>query len=158
VIGLIQRVSHAEVRVGNTVVGKIGRGLLAFIGVERDDTPAEAERLARRIVGYRVFPDDQGRMNLGLTDVGGGILLVPQFTLAADTRKGSRASFGPAADPETGEKLFDCVVESARQSGLTVATGEFRAHMKVALENDGPVTFLLQASSENTKSRRRGVG
>jgi len=158
VIGLIQRVTRAEVRVGDSVVGQVGRGLLAFIAVERDDSRKEAERLARRMVGYRVFPDDEGRMNLSLPEVSGGILLVPQFTLAADTRKGSRASFGPAADPEEGEKLFESVVETVRQTGVPVATGHFGAHMKVALENDGPVTFLLQARPKPAPARRRGAG
>jgi D-tyrosyl-tRNA(Tyr) deacylase len=157
VIGLIQRVSRAKVLVGSRVVGRIDSGLLAFIGVERGDGEKEADRLAERMVSYRVFSDDQGRMNLALRDVGGGILLVPQFTLAANTRKGSRASFGPAADPGPGEKLFDRVVESVRQSGVPVATGEFGAHMKVALENDGPVTFLLVARPKTSGPRQRGT-
>lgn len=156
-IGLIQRVTRAEVRVRGEVIGRIGQGILAFVGVERDDTDREAGRLAARMLGYRVFPDDEGRMNLSLTDVGGGILLVPQFTLAADTDKGSRASFGPAAEPGKGEKLFDTVVESSRQSGLVVATGRFGAHMKVSLENDGPVTFLLRVRPMATATRRRGT-
>lgn len=158
VIGLIQRVSRAEVLVGSTIVGHIGSGLLAFVGVERGDTEREADRLAARMVGYRVFPDGEGRMNLALSDAGGAILLVPQFTLAADTRKGSRPSFGPAAEPGPGEKLFDRVVESVRHSGVPVATGEFGAHMKVALENDGPVTFLLVARPRSQGPRRRGTG
>ncbi len=157
-IGLVQRVSRAEVRVGERLVGQIGRGLLAFVGVERGDTGKEAERLALRMVGYRMFPDDEGKMNLSLRDVGGGILLVPQFTLAADTRKGTRASFGQAADPEAGEKLFERLVESTRESGLPVATGVFGAHMKVVLENDGPVTFLLEARCKAPGRRRREAG
>ncbi len=156
-IGLIQRVTHAGVRVDDRVVAEIGRGLLAFVGVERDDTGREAERLLRRMIGYRVFPDETGRMNLSLTDVGGSILLVPQFTLAADTRKGTRASFGSAADPEAGEALFRRLVESAREAGVACAAGEFGSHMKVTLVNDGPVTFLLQARPKPGPARRRGT-
>lgn len=157
-IGLIQRVSSAQVRVGDRVVGRIGPGLLAFVAVERNDTSREAERLAERMTTYRVFPDEDGRMNLSLVDAGGGILLVPQFTLAADTRKGTRASFGPAAEPAMGERLFGQVVDAARRTGLTVATGEFGAHMQVGLENDGPVTFLLRTSPAPLSPRRRGAG
>lgn len=156
VLGLIQRVSAASVAVDGCCVAAIGTGLLAFIGVERDDTEKEAERLLQRITGYRVFPDAEGKMNLSLSDVGGELLLVPQFTLAADTRKGTRASFGPAADPALGEKLFSHMVESAHRAGLHAPSGVFGAHMKVALENDGPVTFLLEARPAVLRRRRRG--
>ena len=156
VLGLIQRVSAARVEVDGSKVADIGPGLLAFIGVERDDTEYEAERLLARIAGYRVFPDHDGRMNLSLLDVGGELLLVPQFTLAADTRKGTRASFGPAADPALGEKLFRHMVKTAEREGLAASSGVFGAHMKVALENDGPVTFLLTARTGAPRLRKRG--
>jgi D-tyrosyl-tRNA(Tyr) deacylase len=156
VLGLIQRVSTASVAVDGRGVAAIKAGLLAFVGVERDDTEREAERLLQRIIRYRVFPDAEGRMNLSLSDVGGELLLVPQFTLAADTRKGTRASFGPAADPVLGEKLFSHMVETARRSGLQASSGVFGAHMKVTLENDGPVTFLLEARPAVPRQRRRG--
>lgn len=142
-IALIQRVTEARVVVGGEVVGAIGRGLLAFVAVEPGDTEARAERLLERVLGYRVFPDTQGRMNLGLTDVGGGLLLVPQFTLAADTRKGMRPSFSSAAAPQDGRPLFDHLVDQARAAHPEVATGRFGADMQVALVNDGPVTFWL---------------
>ncbi len=155
-LGLIQRVSMARVEVDNRIVADIGPGLLAFIGVERNDTEREAERLLARIAGYRVFADHEGKMNLSLLDVGGELLLVPQFTLAADTRKGTRASFGPAADPALGEKLFDHMVKTAGREDLRASSGVFGAHMKVALENDGPVTFLLEARSGLPRPRNRG--
>jgi D-tyrosyl-tRNA(Tyr) deacylase len=144
-IALIQRVTEARVVVGGEVVGAIGRGLLAFVAVEPGDTEARAERLLERVLGYRVFPDTQGRMNLGLSDVGGGLLLVPQFTLAADTRKGMRPSFSSAAAPQDGRPLFDHLVDQARAAHPEVATGRFGADMQVALVNDGPVTFWLAA-------------
>lgn len=144
-IALIQRVNHAEVTVGDRRVGHIGRGLLALIGVQADDSPASAERLLERLLAYRVFPDEEGRMNRSLGDTGGGLLLVPQFTLAADTRKGNRAGFSTAAPPAQAQRLFDVLVAAARTSHPEVATGEFGAHMRVALENDGPVTFWLEA-------------
>jgi len=147
VIGLLQRVAEARVTVAGETVGAIGRGILVLVGVERGDTEAQAERLAGRLVAYRVFPDEAGRMNRSVADVGGGVLLVPQFTLAADTRKGTRASFAPAADPETGRRLFDALVEAVRaRHGGPVATGRFGADMQVALVNDGPVTFWLRAA------------
>lgn len=127
------------------VVGEIGAGLLVLVGVERDDTEARAERLLQRMLGYRVFADEQGRMNLSLQQVEGGLLLVPQFTLAADTRKGARPSFSSAAPPELGRRLFEHLVDHAKLAHLQVATGVFGADMKVALVNDGPVTFWLQA-------------
>lgn len=144
-IALIQRVTHAEVSVGDRLAGRIGRGILALIGVQAGDTEACGSRLLERVLGYRVFPDDEGRMNRSLADIGGGLLLVPQFTLAADTRKGARAGFSTAAAPEVAQALFGQFVAAARRHHPLVATGEFGAHMRVALENDGPVTFWLEA-------------
>jgi len=144
VIGLLQRVARAEVRVDGETVGAIGRGLLVLVGVERGDGEPQAERLLERLLGYRVFPDEAGRMNRDLRQVGGGLLLVPQFTLAADTRKGTRPSFTPAADPATGERLFAYLLEQARRRHAPVAAGRFGAHMAVELVNDGPVTFWLR--------------
>ena len=145
---LIQRVLEANVRVGSDVVGEIGPGLLAFVAVEPGDDDATARRLVDRAVGYRVFGDDAGRMNLSLADTGGELLLVSQFTLAADTRKGLRPSFTAAAPPELGRRLFERVVEYARAAlPGKVATGRFGADMKVALVNDGPVTFWLRFSA-----------
>jgi D-tyrosyl-tRNA(Tyr) deacylase len=143
-IGLLQRVSSAEVQVDGGVVGQIGHGLLVLVGVERHDSETQAERLLERLLTYRVFPDAEGRMNLSLQDVRGGLLLVSQFTLAADTRKGTRPGFSPAADPAEGKRLFDFLVERARQRHPVVQTGVFGAHMQVTLTNDGPVTFWLQ--------------
>jgi D-tyrosyl-tRNA(Tyr) deacylase len=146
VIALIQRVSAACVTVEGAAVGAIGRGILAFIGVQRSDNEASADRLLERVMGYRVFPDTEGRMNLSVRDIKGELLLVPQFTLAADTRQGTRAGFSAAAAPAAGERLFDYAVARARESGLRVATGRFGAHMQVKLTNDGPVTFWLEVS------------
>jgi D-tyrosyl-tRNA(Tyr) deacylase len=143
-IGLLQRVSEASVKVDGALVGAIGPGLLALIGVEKGDAEAQAERLLERLLGYRVFSDDQGRMNRSLAEVGGGLLLVSQFTLVADTNKGTRPSFSSAAPPDEGRRLFDYLVEKARAVHTKVATGEYGAHMEVALVNDGPVTFWLQ--------------
>ena len=143
-IALIQRVTRAEVTVDGTQVGAIGRGILALIGVRKGDTEAAADRLLERLIGYRIFPDAEGRMNLGLKEVDGGLLLVPQFTLAADTRSGMRAGFSTAAAPEEGRKLFDHLVVQARTALPAVATGTFGAHMQVSLVNDGPVTFWLE--------------
>lgn len=147
-IALIQRVSTASVTVAGEIVGRIGPGLLALAAVERGDGARQAERLAERIVGYRVFEDADGRMNLSLSDTGGGLLLVSQFTLAADTRKGARPSFTPAADPVAGQALFEALVDAARRLHPTVATGRFGARMQVALVNDGPVTFWLRATPQ----------
>ena len=144
-IALIQRVSETRVLVGGTPVGAIGAGILALLGVEKGDGEAQARRLLERILGYRIFPDTEEKMNLSLADVRGGLLLVPQFTLAADTQKGTRPSFSSAAPPHEGEKLFGHFVELARASHPTVETGRFGADMKVHLVNDGPVTFWLQA-------------
>jgi len=133
------------VDVASARVGAIGKGLLIFVGVERDDRDSNAERLSERILGYRVFSDGAGKMNLSVRDTGGGLLLVPQFTLAADTTKGARASFTPAAAPAEGRRLFEVFVSCIRLSGLEVATGVFGADMSVSLTNDGPVTFWLRA-------------
>jgi D-tyrosyl-tRNA(Tyr) deacylase len=143
VIALIQRVTEARVVVAGEVVGSIDCGVLAFVAVEPGDTEARAERLLERVLGYRVFPDAEGRMNLSVTDVGGGLLLVSQFTLAADTRKGMRPSFSSAAAPDEGRRLFEHLVQRARAAHPKVATGRFGADMQVALVNDGPVTFWL---------------
>ena len=143
-IGLIQRVSGAEVAVDGRLVGVIGRGTLALIGVRRGDDRASAERLLERLLAYRIFPDDAGRMGLSLRDIGGGLLLVPQFTLAADTHKGTRAGFSTAAAPDEARRLFEHLLERARAAHSPVAAGEFGAHMRVTLTNDGPVTFWLE--------------
>jgi D-tyrosyl-tRNA(Tyr) deacylase len=145
-IALIQRVSQAQVTVAGASVGNIGRGILALVAVERGDTEAQAQRLLERILGYRIFPDAEERMNLSLSDIGGDLLLVSQFTLAADTRKGARPSFTPAAAPEEGRRLFDYLLEQARRQHPHVATGQFGANMQVSLVNDGPVTFSLRAA------------
>lgn len=143
-IGLIQRVSSARVEVAGEVIGQIGPGLMVLVAVHRDDTDKDVERLAERLLGYRVFPDDAGRMNLSVRDVAGGLLLVPQFTLTADTRKGTRASFTRGAPPEMASAYFERLVELCRGGLETVETGEFGAHMQVSLTNDGPVTFWLE--------------
>ncbi|MGY8523669.1 D-aminoacyl-tRNA deacylase [Paracidovorax citrulli] len=148
-IALIQRVARARVTVGQRVTGEIGAGLLALVCAERGDTEAEAERLLGRLLGYRVFSDANGRMNLPVRDIdgngtAGGLLLVSQFTLAADTNSGTRPSFTPAADPETGRRLYDHFVARARETHPVVQTGEFGAMMQVSLVNDGPVTFWLR--------------
>lgn len=146
-IGLLQRVTEARVVVEGETVGSIGRGLLVLIGVERGDGEAQADRLLERLLGYRVFPDAEDKMNLSVRDIGGGLLLVPQFTLPADTRKGMRPSFTPAAAPEEGRRLFDYLVARARAQHGDVAMGRFGADMQVSLTNDGPVTFWLQAKN-----------
>ena len=145
-IGLLQRVAAARVEVDGDPVGAIDTGLLVLIGVERGDTEIQADRLLERLLGYRVFADADGKMNRSLREVSGGLLLIPQFTLAADTRKGMRPSFTPAASPAEGERLFGYLVERARRQHTPVATGRFGAHMRVGLTNDGPVTFWLRAA------------
>lgn len=146
-IALVQRVTRARVDVEGQTVGAIERGLLILLGVERADTPREADRLLERVLTYRVFADEEGKMNLDVQDVAGGLLVVPQFTLAADTRKGTRPSFSSAAPPELGRSLYDYFVQQTRSRYATVATGQFGADMQVSLTNDGPVTFWLQASA-----------
>lgn len=151
VIGLLQRVTQARVDVAGETLGAIGEGLVALIGVERDDQEAQAERLLERLLGYRIFSDAEGKMNLSLTEVGGGLLLVPQFTLPADTKKGMRPSFTPAASPETGERLFTHLLARAIQVHPRVASGRFGAHMLVSLTNDGPVTFWLRVEPPHVR-------
>lgn len=144
-IGLLQRVTEATVTVDGEIVGQIGPGLAVLIGVQRGDTPEQARRLAQRLVAYRVFEDSAGKMNLSLVDTGGELLLIPQFTLAADTRAGNRASFSRAAPPESGRVLFDALVAAARETTNRVETGQFGANMDVSLVNRGPVTFWVDA-------------
>jgi D-tyrosyl-tRNA(Tyr) deacylase len=144
-IALIQRVSRAAVAVDDRTVGEIGRGVLALVGVERGDDSSRAERLLERVLTYRIFEDDAGRMNLSLRDVGGGLLLVPQFTLAADTARGTRPGFSTAEPPESARTIFERLVDLARRTHPGVGTGQFGAHMAVSLVNDGPVTFWLQS-------------
>jgi D-tyrosyl-tRNA(Tyr) deacylase len=143
-IGLLQRVTHASVVVEGETVGAIDKGLMVLVCAERGDTEKEAEMLLAKLLSYRVFSDDQGKMNRSVADVDGGLLLVPQFTLAADTQSGTRPSFTPAASPEDGRRLFDHFVKQARTKHATVETGQFGANMQVSLTNDGPVTFWLQ--------------
>lgn len=145
-IGLLQRVSEASVRVDGALVGQIGPGLMVLVAVEKGDGDAQAQRLAERLVSYRVFEDQAGRMNLDVRDAAGGLLLVPQFTLAADTRKGNRPSFSGAADPVLGRRLFERLVREVAQRCPRVATGQFGANMSVSLVNQGPVTFTLRVA------------
>ena len=142
-IALIQRVSHASVTVNNKVIGEIEQGLLVFLAVQPEDTQAKAKRLAERVAGYRVFNDDEGKMNLNVKQVEGDILVVSQFTLAADTTSGMRPSFTSAAKPEFSNELYQYFCQQLREQGFNVPTGEFAADMKVQLLNDGPVTFTL---------------
>jgi D-tyrosyl-tRNA(Tyr) deacylase len=145
-IALLQRVSEAAVHVNEKMVGETKKGLLALIGIERGDSQKQADRLLQRVLAYRMFPDDANRMNINVQQAGGGLLLVPQFTLAADTNSGNRPSFTPAAEPSEGRRLFKYLVQQARLEVDDVATGVFGADMKVSLVNDGPVTFWLQVS------------
>jgi D-aminoacyl-tRNA deacylase len=151
-IALIQRVGNAAVTVQERVVGQIGRGVLAFIGIERGDDAQSTGRLLERVMTYRIFEDDAGRMNRSLHDIGGGLLLVPQFTLAADTHKGTRPGFSTAEAPDVARERFAALVALARTCHTDVATGEFGAHMRVSLVNDGPVTFWLQAPPEAARA------
>jgi D-aminoacyl-tRNA deacylase len=161
VIALIQRVSQASVAVNGDALGdtdtpapllrSIGRGLLVLLCAERGDTAAQGTQLLNKLLRYRVFADAAGKMNLSVTDIAGQLLIVSQFTLAADTRSGTRPSFGPAADPATARLLYDHCVAQARSSGLTVATGAFGADMQVSLTNDGPVTFWLQVKPQKAQ-------
>ena len=143
-IGLLQRVTAAKVEIDGASVGNIGPGLMVLVCAERGDSEAAADRLLERLLGYRVFADAEGKMNLSLREVQGGLLLVPQFTLAADTHKGMRPSFTPAASPADGERLYDYFVARARASHPAVESGRFGAHMQVSLTNDGPVTIWLR--------------
>lgn len=143
-IALLQRVTEASVTVDGITTGAISRGILALIGVERGDTEKQSQRLLQRLLAYRIFPDEAGKMNLNLVQAGGNLMLVPQFTLAADTNSGNRPSFTPAAPPSEGERLFKHLVALAEREPGDVQTGIFGADMKVQLVNDGPVTFWLQ--------------
>ncbi len=143
-IALLQRVTEARVEVEGETIGAIGPGLMVLVAVEPGDGDAECKRMLERLLGYRVFPDDMGRMNRSLADIGGGLLLVPQFTLAANTDKGMRPSFASAASPEHARQMFERLLEMARESCSGLANGQFGAHMKVQLVNDGPVTFWLR--------------
>ena len=147
-MALLQRVTSARVVVEAECVGAIENGLLVFVGVEKGDTRSQADRLTERILGYRIFSDADGKMNRSLTDIAGGLLLVPQFTLPADTRKGMRPSFTPAAPPEAGEALFSYLVEHTQKQHPATHTGRFGAHMQVHLINDGPVTFMLRVAPQ----------
>ncbi len=153
-IALLQRVSEASVVVNENssageMTGAIGAGILAFVAVEKGDSEAQADRLLQRILAYRIFEDESGRMNMNLLQTGGQLLLVSQFTLAANTNKGNRPSFTPAAEPTEGKRLFDYLLESARAKLGNVPTGRFGAHMEVRLVNDGPVTFNLRVPPPN---------
>lgn len=143
-IALIQRVQHASVVVDSKTIGAIDKGILALVGVEKEDNETKANRLLERLLNYRIFADSDDKMNLSLRDVDGGLLLVPQFTLAADTQKGNRPSFSSAATPQQGQQLFELFVARAKEQYGKVETGQFSADMKVSLLNDGPVTFWLQ--------------
>ena len=147
-IGLLQRVRHASVEVESECIGRIGPGLLVLVGFERGDREDKLDRLLERLLNYRVFADEKGRMNLSLRDTGGGLLLVPQFTLAADTNSGNRPSFTPAASPDEGERLFQALLARANEVWPGVQSGRFGADMQVGLVNDGPVTFWLQIVPE----------
>jgi D-tyrosyl-tRNA(Tyr) deacylase len=141
---LIQRVTEASVSVDGEVIGEIGQGLVVLLGVERDDSTAIVNRLADRLLAYRVFSDNDGKMNLSVTDVGGSLLIISQFTLAADTSKGLRPGFSSAAKPELANELYEQFLDKTRRKGIEVACGKFAADMKVSLTNDGPVTFMLE--------------
>ncbi|WP_105634533.1 D-aminoacyl-tRNA deacylase [Cronobacter dublinensis] len=143
-IALIQRVTHASVRVGEEVTGEIGPGLLVLLGVEKEDDEQKANRLCERVLGYRIFSDEQNKMNLNVQQAGGSVLVVSQFTLPADTEKGLRPSFSRGAPPEQAEALYDYFVSRCRATGIKTQTGRFAADMQVSLTNDGPVTFWLQ--------------
>ena len=143
-IGLLQRVKSASVTVDGQVIGSAGQGLLVLVCAEKGDTEEQSEKLAKKVLAYRIFEDENGKMNKSLTDIGGDILIVSQFTLAAETSKGLRPSFTPAADPETGKKLYEHFVSKVKEGGLRTETGEFGAYMQVALVNDGPVTIWLK--------------
>ena len=144
-IGLLQRVKNASVTVNDQVIGAVGKGLLVLVCAEKGDSAEQCEKLAKKVLAYRIFEDENGKMNKSVSDIGGEILIVSQFTLAADTAKGLRPSFTPAADPETGKRLYEHFIERVRESGLKTQTGQFGANMQVALINDGPVTIWLKA-------------
>lgn len=143
-IGLLQRVKNASVTVNDQVIGAVGKGLLVLVCAEKGDSAEQCEKLAKKVLAYRIFEDENGKMNKSVSDIGGEILIVSQFTLAADTAKGLRPSFTPAADPETGKRLYEHFIERVRESGLKTQTGQFGANMQVSLINDGPVTIWLK--------------
>lgn len=143
-IGLLQRVKNASVTVNEQVIGAVKQGLLVLVCAEKGDSAEQCEKLAKKVLAYRIFEDENGKMNKSVSDIGGEILIVSQFTLAADTAKGLRPSFTPAADPETGKRLYDHFIEKIKESGLKTETGQFGANMQVALINDGPVTIWLK--------------
>lgn len=143
-IALIQRVTQASVKVADEITGEIGPGLLVLLGVEKEDNPQKADRLCQRVLGYRVFSDDNGKMNLSVQQAGGSVLVVSQFTLAADTDSGMRPGFSGGAAPEQAKALYEYFIEKCQQQGMTTQTGRFAADMEVSLINDGPVTFWLQ--------------
>jgi len=143
-IALIQRVTSAQVTVDEEITGRIDKGILVLLGVEREDDETKAKRLVERICSYRIFPDEDGKMNLNLKQVGGELLVVSQFTLVADTKKGTRPGFSRGASPEQGNRLYETFVGLCREQGVTTQTGRFGADMQVSLVNDGPVTFSLE--------------
>lgn len=143
-IGLIQRVSEASVTVDSAIIGKIDQGILLLLGVEKEDGQAQIDKLVKKVLSYRIFSDDQGKMNLNVQQVGGAVLVVSQFTLVADTQKGNRPGFSRGASPETGKQLYLQFIDALKATGIPVQTGEFGADMKVHLVNDGPVTFHFQ--------------
>ena len=143
-IGLLQRVKNASVTVNEQVTGAVKQGLLVLVCAEKGDSEEQCEKLAKKVLAYRIFEDENGKMNKSVSDIGGEILIVSQFTLAADTAKGLRPSFTPAADPETGKRLYEHFIEKIKESGLKTETGQFGANMQVALINDGPVTIWLK--------------
>lgn len=143
--GLIQRVSQGQVDIDGIAVGKIGTGIVLLLGIEREDNEVRADKLLHKVQNYRIFPDDQGRMNLSLRDIDGELLIVSQFTLVADTAKGMRPGFSRGATPTEGERLYEYFISEARAAGLRVQTGQFGANMQVSLSNDGPVTFWLES-------------
>jgi D-tyrosyl-tRNA(Tyr) deacylase len=146
-LALIQRVTHANVNVNQHIIGEIQKGILALIGIEKNDTEKQADRLLERLLNYRIFEDEKEKMNLSLKDIQGGLLLVPQFTLAADTKTGTRPGFSTAMPPEQSNTLFHYFLKLAREHHPIVAQGEFGAYMQVSLCNDGPVTFLLRVTT-----------
>lgn len=146
---VIQRVTHAHVCVNDRTIGEIEQGIVALLAIKKDDSETEAKQLIDRILSYRIFADDAGKMNLSLKDIRGGLLLIPQFTLAADTKKGARPSFTPAAPPAMAKPLFEFAVRYAKQQYNNIACGEFAADMQVSLCNDGPVTFTLKTHNDN---------
>lgn len=143
-IGLLQRVKNASVTVNEQVIGAVKQGLLVLVCAEKGDSAEQCEKLAKKVLAYRIFEDENGKMNKSVSDIGGEILIVSQFTLAADTAKGLRPSFTPAADPETGKRVYEHFIEKIKESGLKTETGQFGANMQVALINDGPVTIWLK--------------